>query len=87
MFRKTVEDFVSEAVTRDGEDRVVVQGDFLGDLCSVIPVRSDCMCDMDQLKRSRWYFLGRLTGHIQGAFGVVENWFYDTIEELDTLAL
>ena len=41
MFRKSVEDFVSETITREGDDRVVVRGNFLRNFCSVIPVCGD----------------------------------------------
>lgn len=87
MLRKTVEDFVSETVAREGDDRVVVQGNFLGDLRSVFPMCGDCVRDKDRSKRSCLCFLGKLTGHIQGAFGVVEHRFCGIIEELDTVSL
>jgi len=37
---------------------------------------------MDKSERFCSRFLDQLTGHVQGAFAVVENGFYDVIEEL-----
>ena len=77
---------MSETVTRDYNDRVVVQGDFLGDLRRMLPVRGDCgwqaKVNTFRLHISIHNSLDQLTGHVQGAFCVVENGFDDPVEEL-----
>lgn len=42
MFRKSVEDFVGEPIAGDHNDRVVVQGNLLRNLCCVFPMCGDC---------------------------------------------
>jgi len=86
VLHKSIENFVGNTVTREGNNRVIVQGDFLGDLCRVVPVCRDCG-RIDQLERFCSHLPDQLTSHVQGAFPVVENGFYDTIKDLHASAL
>jgi hypothetical protein len=41
MFRKSIEDLVNKTIAGEGNNRVVIQGNLLRDLCRVFPVRGD----------------------------------------------
>jgi hypothetical protein len=42
VFRESIANLVGEAITREYNDSVVVQGNLLRDLCRVLLVRGDC---------------------------------------------